>query len=77
MKITLIEDDVVTAVQVWVDPYNPDVSAYSWGFKATGSARRHPDDPPNRGVGRALALSRALRDLSRQLRDVGYAEAGQ
>lgn len=41
-----------------------------------GLAVRHPDDQPNRGIGMNIALTRALEDLSAQIRNRVQKNAG-
>lgn len=65
LTIDCIEDGTVTAVKIWAR-----IGLYV--LVGVGTARRHPDDRPDYDVGQALALSRALRDLHRKVRDLGY-----
>lgn len=56
LQLTSIATDDVAAVRV----------EYG-GFVATGSAKRHPKDTPNKYLGEKLALARALATLSEKL----------
>ena len=55
--INVYQDGTTTLVQI-LDPDNPDV------YLSEGVARRRKGDRRNPAVGRALAISRALRDLA-------------
>lgn len=58
---TLVSEDAAVAqVEVYLD-------GHTFTTKSVGSAKKHPTDPAVHAVGEALALSRALREVSDKL----------
>lgn len=45
--------------------------------EGAGFSRRHPDDKPNKHIGRTLAFSRALDDLSKNIKKMVNFEVGK
>lgn len=66
LEIYSIVTDDVAAVTLTVT-LDDDLYGHPAEFTAGGSSKRHPSDPSDPALGEALALSRALEEVSRQL----------
>ncbi|GAB3473060.1 DUF1876 domain-containing protein [Nocardiopsis coralliicola] len=67
IEVVLSEEAAGDAADTWADA---ELRAEGSDLHGRGRARKHPADSDSPEIGEELAVSRALSDLSRQLRQV-------